>query len=791
MDDSVRAEPKADGDGDDAAMTRWPRWARVVARIVGWTAALGGALALSVAALAAIALSVAYPNLPDIDNLSEYRPKLPLRIMSSDGQLLAEFGEERRSFKPIAEIPKVLKDAVLSIEDANFYEHSGVDYKGILRAGLASLSDFKSQGASTITMQLARNFYLSTEKTFTRKIYEILLALKIESQLSKEQILEVYMNQIYLGQRAYGFAAASEVYFGKPLGEISIAEAAMLAGLPKAPSAYNPIANPRRAKARQQHIIDRMVENGYIGAEAAEAARQQTLRYRTNTDNRVHAQFVAETVRQLIYAQYGDETYSRGLVAYTTVNAAAQEVAYRALRKGLLDYERRQVYRGPEAHVDLPSDPKEVDVRIAEALADHPDNDELRAAVVTEASPQKVVAVLQSGEAITVAGEGLRPVTSGLSARADAKKRIRPGAVVRAVKLPKGDWMLTQQPEVEGAFVSLEPGTGAIRTLVGGFDFDKSKFNHVTQAWRQPGSSFKPFIYSAALEKGFTPLTVVNDAPLFFDATATGSQPWEPKNYDGKFDGPLPLRQALARSKNMVSIRILHAIGPTYAQDWVTRFGFEADKHPAFLTMALGAGTVTPLQMATAYAVFANGGYRVNPTLVTRLTDSVGRTLQETPVPVLDESMRVIDARNAFMMNQLLQEVTRSGTAARALSLRRPDIAGKTGTTNDSMDAWFAGYQRGLVAVVWIGYDTPRKLGDRETGGGLALPVWIEYMSHALRGVPVQTMAPPDGVTLHGSEWMYSEFGPGAGVASLGLEDQLPQTPSEDERRSILDLFRR
>jgi penicillin-binding protein 1A len=791
MDDSVRAEPKADGDGDDAAMTRWPRWARVFARIVGWTAALGGALALSVAALAAIALSVAYPNLPDIDNLSEYRPKLPLRIMSSDGQLLAEFGEERRSFKPIAEIPKVLKDAVLSIEDANFYEHSGVDYKGILRAGLASLSDFKSQGASTITMQLARNFYLSTEKTFTRKIYEILLALKIESQLSKEQILEVYMNQIYLGQRAYGFAAASEVYFGKPLGEISIAEAAMLAGLPKAPSAYNPIANPRRAKARQQHIIDRMVENGYIGAEAAEAARQQTLRYRTNTDNRVHAQFVAETVRQLIYAQYGDETYSRGLVAYTTVNAAAQEVAYRALRKGLLDYERRQVYRGPEAHVDLPSDPKEVDVRIAEALADHPDNDELRAAVVTEASPQKVVAVLQSGEAITVAGEGLRPVTSGLSARADAKKRIRPGAVVRAVKLPKGDWMLTQQPEVEGAFVSLEPGTGAIRTLVGGFDFDKSKFNHVTQAWRQPGSSFKPFIYSAALEKGFTPLTVVNDAPLFFDATATGSQPWEPKNYDGKFDGPLPLRQALARSKNMVSIRILQAIGPTYAQDWVTRFGFEADKHPAFLTMALGAGTVTPLQMATAYAVFANGGYRVNPMLVTRLTDSVGRTLQETPVPVLDESMRVIDARNAFMMNQLLQEVTRSGTAARALSLRRPDIAGKTGTTNDSMDAWFAGYQRGLVAVVWIGYDTPRKLGDRETGGGLALPVWIEYMSHALRGVPVQTMAPPDGVTLHGSEWMYSEFGPGAGVASLGLEDQLPQTPSEDERRSILDLFRR
>ncbi len=772
-------------------MKKWPGWARVSVRVAGWVAGLGAAGVFTVAALVAVALSVAYPNLPEIGGLSEYRPKLPLRIVSSDGQVLGEFGEERRNFTPIGQIPKVLKDAVLSIEDANFYEHSGVDYKGVLRAGIASLSEFKSQGASTITMQLARNFYLSTEKTFTRKIYEILLALKIESQLTKEQILEVYMNQIYLGQRAYGFAAASDVYFGKPLNEISVAEAAMLAGLPKAPSAYNPIANPRRAKARQQHIIDRMVDNGYITAEQAESARQQTLRYRVSGETRVHAQYVAETVRQLICAQYGDECYSRGLVAHVTVNAAAQEVAYRALRRGLMDYERRQVYRGPEAYVDLPSDPKEIDVRIAEALADHPDNDELRAAVVTESSPKKVVAVLQSGEAISVVGEGLRPVASGLSERADAKKRIRRGAVVRAMRGPKGEWTLTQQPEVEGAFVAMSPNDGAIQAMVGGFDFDKSKFNHVTQAWRQPGSSFKPFIYSAALERGFTPVTVINDAPLFFDASATGSQPWEPKNYDGKFEGPLPLRQALAKSKNMVSIRILQAIGPTYAQDWISRFGFEADKHPAFLTMALGAGTVTPLQMATAYGVFANGGFRINPVLVTRVSDSMGRTLQQTQLPVLDESMRTVDARNAFMMTQLLQEVTRSGTAAKAQSLKRPDIAGKTGTTNDSLDAWFAGFQRNLVAVVWIGYDTPRKLGDRETGGGLALPVWIEYMSQALRGVPVQTLPPPEGVTLHGADWMYTEFGPGAGVASLGLEDQLPQTPTEDERKGILDLFRR
>jgi penicillin-binding protein 1A len=791
MSDSASAD-LARPAGQLARLTKhWPAWVRVGVRVTAWLLGLGLATALTGALLVAIALSLAYPNLPEIGGLSEYRPKLPLRVISADGVLLGEFGEERRSFTPIGKIPKVLKDAVLAIEDAHFYEHGGVDYKGVIRAGIASLTDFKSQGASTITMQLARNFYLSTEKTFTRKIYEILLALKIEGQLTKEQILEVYMNQIYLGQRAYGFAAASDIYFGKSLGELTIAEAAMLAGLPKAPSAYNPVANPKRARARQQHIIDRMAENNFISQEQAEAARQQTLRYRVNGGPKVHAEFVAETARQLIFTHYGEEAYSRGLNVHVTVNAADQDVAYRALRRGLLEFERRQVYRGPEAYVDLPSDPKEMDSRIAEALMDHPDNDELRAAVVVEASPRRVVAVLQSGESFTASGEGLRPVTSGLSERAGPHTRIRPGAVVRALRDPKGEWTLTQQPEVEGAFVSLSPRDGSIRAMVGGFDFEKNKFNHVTQAWRQPGSSFKPFIYSAALEKGFTPLTVINDAPLFFDAAATGSQPWEPKNYDGKFEGPMPLRQALASSKNMVSIRILQAIGPSYAQDWITRFGFEADKHPAYLTMALGAGTVTPLQMASAFSVFANGGFRVNPQLIARITDSKGRVLQETAAPMPDESMRAIDDRNAFVMTQLLQEVTRSGTGARARALKRVDIAGKTGTTNDAMDAWFAGYQRSLVAVVWIGYDTPRKLGDRETGGGLALPVWMEYMGHALRSIPTQTAKPPEGVVLHGSNWMYEEFGPGAGVVSLGLEDQLPQPPSVDERKGILDLFRR
>jgi penicillin-binding protein 1A len=684
-----------------------------------------------------------------------------------------------------------MQEAVLAIEDARFYRHNGVDYLGVLRAGLAQFNKAKSQGASTITMQVARNFYLSTEKTFTRKIYEILLALKIESLLSKPQILEVYMNQIFLGQRAYGFAAASEIYFGKPLAEVTVAEAAMLAGLPQAPSAYNPVSNPKRATRRQQYIIDRMEANGFITEEQAEAARAEVLRLRTPTETAVHAEYVAESVRQLIFSQYGAETTTRGLNVQVTVDATDQAVAYRALRRGLLDYERRQVYRGPEDHIDLPNDPTALDTRIAEALADHPDNDELKAAVVLEASAKKVVAVLQSGEAITITGDGLKPVTSGLVDKAEPQKQIRRGAVVRAVRGPKGDWTLTQQPEVEGAFVAMDTHTGAIRALVGGFDFGKSKFNHVTQAWRQPGSSFKPFIYSAALEKGFTPQTIVNDAPLFFDAGTTNSQPWEPKNYDGKFEGPMALKTALAKSKNMVSIRVLQSTGVHFAQDWITRFGFDAEKHPAYLTMALGAGSVTPLQMAGGYSVFANGGYRVNPLLITRITDNKGRVLQQSPPPVIDEARRSIDARNAFAMTQLLGEVARSGTAAKVYAtFKRMDLYGKTGTTNDSMDAWFAGYQPNLAAVVWIGYDNPRKLGDRETGGGLALPVWIEYMTHALRKLPELQMAVPGGLVQQGGDWIFEEFSAGAGVSSVGLDDKLPAAPSDNERKGILDLFR-
>jgi penicillin-binding protein 1A len=785
------ADPPASGGN---AVPRWTRW---MTRSALWLVGLIATGIVTVAVLVGIALAVAYPNLPEIGGLMDYRPKLPMRVFSSDGVLLGEYGEERRNFTPLVQIPKLMQQAVLASEDARFYEHSGVDIKGVARAALAQFNRSRSQGASTITMQVARNFYLSTEKTYTRKIYEMLLAIKMESLLSKDQILEIYMNQIFLGQRAYGFASAAEIYFGKPLKDISVAEAAMLAGLPQAPSAYNPINNPERAKSGQLRILDRMVDNGFITPAQREAARSETLRYREPSEVAVHAEYVAEAARQLIYSQYGDESYTRGLNVYLTLKSSDQMVAYRALRRGIMDYERRQVYRGPEDYVDLPANPSEVDARIAEALQDHPDNDELKAAIATEAGPKKVVAVLQSGEAITVTGDGLKPVTSGLVAKGNPKTQIRPGAVIRLIRGSAnngkpGEWSITQLPEVEGAFVAIDPRTGAVRAMVGGFDFAKNKFNHVTQAWRQPGSAFKPFVYSAALEKGFTPATVINDAPLFFDAGSTGSQPWEPKNYDGKFEGPMTMRRGLEKSKNMISIRILQSIGAPYAQKWITRFGFEADKHPAYLPMALGTGSVTPLQMASAYSVFASGGYRLNPMLISKITDHKGRVLNAAVPPVLNESMRTLDARNAYVMDTLLNTVALRGTAAAARrALNRPDIYGKTGTTNDSIDTWFAGFQPSLVAIVWVGYDSPRKLGDNETGGGLSLPIWIEYMKHALNGMPVEQYPVPEGVVNVGDEWFYEEYTKGAGVASVGLDDKLQTAPDEEERKSILDLFKR
>jgi penicillin-binding protein 1A len=697
--------------------------------------------------LVAFAALIIYPTLPSLEALTDYQPKIPLRVYSVEGDLIGEFGEERRALVRVEAVPKQMIAAILAAEDERFYQHRGVDYIGVARAALSNfISGEVRQGASTITMQVARNFFLSKEKTLTRKFNEVLLAFKIEHSLSKDQILELYINQIYLGQRAYGFAAAAQTYFGKPLGELSLAEQAMLAGLPKAPSRFNPIANPRRAKLRQQYVLRRMRDlNMITEAQFQEAERQPLAVRRVAEDSSAKAEHFAEMVRQAMYERYREEAYTRGFVVYTTLSTRHQAAAYKALRQGVQEYDRRHGYRGPEGFVDLPKNA--TDEMLEDALQDAVESGDIHAAVVLEASPRSVKAYRKGGGTVEIGEEGLRFVSRALSERTSPGQRIRRGAIIRIQKNDRGGWQITQLPEVEAAFVSMDPRTGAIRALVGGFDFGRSQFNHVTQALRQPGSSFKPFVYSAALEKGFTAATIINDAPLTFTAAQTGSEPWEPKNYDGKFEGPMRLRTALVKSKNLVSVRILQAIGPQYAQDYITRFGFDPKLHPPYLTMALGAGNVTPLQMVAAYAVFANGGYRVKPYFIERVVDGRGNVvMQELPQRAGEGAERVIDARNAFIMSSIMRDVVRMGTAARAMKLGRNDLAGKTGTTNEFVDAWFCGYNASLVAVAWIGYDTPRTLGRNETGANAALPIWMGYMGAVLNGVPEQPLMPPEGV---------------------------------------------
>ncbi|OBV37129.1 penicillin-binding protein 1A [Janthinobacterium psychrotolerans] len=750
---------------------------------------LVGAAAVGVL-LVVFGLAMAYPNLPALDTLTDYRPKMPLRIFTSDGVLIGEFGEERRNMVHIKDIPDVMKKAVLAIEDDRFYEHGGVDYLGITRAALHNLTGGAKQGASTITQQVARNFFLSSEQTLKRKAYEVLLAWKIEKNLSKDQILEVYMNQIYLGQRAYGFASAAQIYFGKNIRDLTVAEAAMLAGLPKAPSAYNPVVNPKRARVRQQYILQRMAQLGYITPAQYEEAKHEELKVKTDSSAfGVHAEYVSEMARQLIYEQFKEDTYTRGLNVYTTITKADQDAAYIALRKGVMDYEKRHGYRGPEAYIEIPKTKAEADDAIETELADHPDSDDIIGAMVLQASPKSLQAVTSAGEEISITGPGLTFGAAWLSEKAAPNRRIRRGAVIRVMR-DDDKWVLTQMPEVQSAFVSASTTDGAIRAMVGGFDYNRNKFNHVTQAWRQPGSAFKPFIYSASLERGLSPATIINDAPISFDAGQTGGQAWEPKNYDSKYDGPMTMRKGLMKSKNMISIRILHKIGAKYGQEYATRFGFDADKNPPYLTLALGAGNVTPLQMAGAYAVFANGGYKINPYLIAKVTDSDGKVLSEAnPDKAGEEANRVIDERNAFMMNSMLNDVVRFGTAAKAMALKRPDLAGKTGTTNDSIDAWFAGYQAKLVGIAWIGYDQPRNLGNRETGGGLALPIWISYMAKALKSIPVEERAVPEGLIRVGDEYYYAENPPGTGVGSL--EGAARGTPEEEKAKEAVknELF--
>ena len=741
---------------------------------------IGGAL-LAVVALAGIVLILAYPQLPSVEVLTDYQPKIPMRIYSSDGHLIGEFGEERRNFASFKDVPPLMTQAILAAEDERFYQHPGIDTLGVLRAAYSNfIGGGKRQGASTITMQVARNFFLSSEKTLTRKLYEMLLAFKIENNLTKDQILEIYINQIYLGQRAYGFSAAAQIYFGKPLKDINIAEAAMLAGLPKAPSAYNPVANPKRAQLRQRYVLRRMHELNFIDEAQMKTAQAQVLHVKRDVnDFGVHAEHVAEMARQIAVERFPEDAYSRGLRVITTVNRADQQAAYQALRRGVMDYDRRHGYRGAEAYVDMKDVSSDQDENLEELLTEFDDSDDLLPAIVLEATPKLVRAYLRGGEILKIGEDGLKFAGRMIDDKAAPNRRVRRGAVIRVQKYEKG-WQILQLPEVEAAFVAASPIDGAIRALVGGFDFHRSKFNHVTQAWRQPGSSFKPFIYSASLEKGYTPASVIADEPISISAEETGSQAWEPKNYDGKFEGPMSLRTALAKSKNMVSIRLLRSIGTHYAQDYVTRFGFEAEKHPPYLTMALGAGAVTPWQQLAAYSVFANGGYRISPYIVSQIRDNNNIVVAEIqPALAGDESLRAIDARNAWIMDSMMHDVVRRGTATRAAAaLKRGDLAGKTGTTNDYIDAWFCGYQQTVVGISWIGFDQPRRMGSGETGGAAALPIWIGFMEHALKNVPESWPEAPEGLIS-----IVANDPAGKQGKELVYKELLPTVPTTDEEK--------
>jgi penicillin-binding protein 1A len=735
--------------------TRWLRralWALLAL-------SLAGALALGATVL------VLLPQLPDTSSLADYKPKQPLRVYTADGVEIGGFGHEKREYLRIEQFPKLMRDSLLAVEDSRFYEHPGIDVIGVLRAIVANATGGRTQGASTITQQVARTFFLTRERTLSRKLKEALLSLRIEQQLSKDQILELYMNQIYLGARTYGFAEAARTYFGKPIQELSVAECAMLAGLPQNPAYANPIKSPKRAKDRQLVVLSRMRAEGVIDDIVYAAAKGEKLDVRNPGEADVHGEYVAEMARAQVYAQYGESTYTSGMKVVTTLRAADQQAGWKAVRKTLIDRELRLAWRGPEAQEDLPADLSDQDPAVAQLLADHDDDETLRVGIVTQASPKRVTVVLASGDVVVVSGRGLRQAQSGLSAKARTHQRVTRGSVVRLIQLGQ-DWVITQWPQAEGALVAMDPHDGRIRALVGGFDFQRNQFNHVTQGWRQPGSTYKPFLYSAALENGVMPETLINDAPL----SDVGN--WTPSNADGSAEGPMPLHTALAKSKNLVSIRLVQLMGPEAARQWTGHFGFDVAKQPANLTLALGSGSTTVMQMAGAYAVIANGGLSVNPVLIQRIQDGQGKVVFEAKLTPADESQRVVPARNAFVTSTLLNEVTRSGTAAKAQTqLRRPDLYGKTGTTNDVVDAWFAGFQPNLVAVVWFGYDTPRSLGTQASGGSLALPAWIQFMGTALRGEPVRTLSPPEGVVSLPTGWRYSEWAEGGFLAELGLDE--------------------
>ena len=738
--------------------------------------------ALAVALLALAAAAAWYWNeLPALDKATAYRPQQHLQVLTADGVEIAQFGAERRIFVSVAQVPQALRDAVLAVEDAGFYAHSGISWRGLARAALANLSGGVPQGASTITQQVSRTFFLSQRRTAERKIKEALIALQLERQLGKDQILELYLNQIYLGQRAYGFGAAAQVYFGKPLAALNTAEMALLAGLPQNPIYANPIANAGAARKRQQWVLQRMLRTGAINAAEHARALATPIVLRSPSFVDVHAQHVAEMARRAVVERLGDKAYTEGIRVFTSLHAEDQRAAHAALRRALMAHERKQAWRGPEEQETLPDDPAQAERAAALALKDGRDDDDLRLAIVMSASTREVTAKLASGDTVVLRGDALQWVQAALAPKAGERLALRRGSVVRLASVARGkasEWTLAQWPQAEGAFVALDPVTGRVRALVGGFAFSRQQFNRATGAARQPGSAFKPFLYSAALEDGVMPESLVDDAPL---TDADGGVPgWNPHNADGRFDGEITLREGLVRSRNLVSVRLLQQLGLAPARDWIARFGFDMAQQPQDLTLALGTGSVTPMKMAQAYAVLANGGHRVEPVLIERIVGPQGQLLYEAPrAAALSEASRVVPERNVFLVNTLLRDVTLRGTAAKAQAqLQRPDLYGKTGTTNDAVDAWFAGWAPGAVAVAWVGYDEPRSLGERESGGGLALPIWIDAMTRLLRGVPVQPLALPAGVVAVGRDWRYTEWAEGGFVARVGSPNPPPSGPA-------------
>lgn len=715
-------------------------------------------LAIFTTGLIAIAILVTYPKLPPLDSLQHYQPKMPLTVYSADGQIIGVYGEQRREFTKINDFPDILKNAVIAAEDKRFYEHWGVDLWGIARAAISNIvAGGVQSGASTITQQVAKNFYLSSERTFTRKFNEALLAYKIEQSLSKDKILELYFNQIYLGQRAYGFASAAQIYFNKNVKDLTLAEAAMLAGLPKAPSAYNPIVNPERAKLRQTYILNNMLEEGMITSQQRDDALKEELHYERFVQKiDQNALYVAEMVRQELYEKYGEEAYTQGFHVYTTVNTANQRVATEALRKVLRNFDRGSSYRGAENYIDL-SKTDNVEETVSQYLSTLYTVDKMVPAVVLEASRKAVQVQLPNGRKITLDTKSLGFAAKAVNNEKMGEDRIRRGSVIRLKNIGKG-WTVVQEPLLQGALVSLNAKTGAVQALVGGYDYHSKTFNRATQAMRQPGSTFKPFVYSAALAKGMTASTMINDAPITLPGKGANGGMWSPKNSDGRYSGYITLRQALTASKNMVSIRILMSIGIGYTQQYAQRFGFKPSELPASLSIALGTGETTPLRIAEAYSVFANGGYKISAYVIDKIYDSQGRLkAQMQPLVAGENAPQVIDPRNAYIMYKIMQDVVRAGTARGATALGRSDIAGKTGTTNDNKDAWFVGFNPKVVTAVYVGFDKPRSMGRPGYGGTIAVPVWVDYMRYALKGTENKGMKAPEGIVSNGGEYYMKE----------------------------------